>query len=288
MDRYFKSFDGTVIWTKDQGNSNGLPIVFCNSIGYDSTLWNRCAEYFAGNHRVILWDYRCHGNSKPPKDFTTLSIENHARDLEFVLKEHGIDKAVLVGHGIGVQVILEFYNKYPDKVSALVAICGSYENPVKTFLNFTTFKWIFPLLYRGINSTHLFLNYIWHNILLPLPLSKYLARWIAGNSHFLKAEDFRGYIQNLQGMDLKPLIMAINYARQHSAKDMLDAIKVPTLIIGGENDHITPLRVINTMHRLIANSELLIVNKGTHLALLEVPEFIHLRIEKFLKERISV
>ncbi|MBI4197160.1 MAG: alpha/beta hydrolase, partial [Deltaproteobacteria bacterium] len=62
-------------------------------------------------------------------------------------------------------------------------------------------------------------------------------------------------------------------------------IKVPTLILGGELDQFTPAWISKKMHRLIPNSEILMIHKATHAALVEQPELVNLRIEKFLLEK---
>jgi len=59
------------------------------------------------------------------------------------------------------------------------------------------------------------------------------------------------------------------------SRPLLASIKVPTLIVVGEGDQITPPEVAKEMHAGIPGSELLIVPRAGHLALLEQPESVH-------------
>ncbi|MBK7975953.1 MAG: alpha/beta hydrolase [Deltaproteobacteria bacterium] len=61
-------------------------------------------------------------------------------------------------------------------------------------------------------------------------------------------------------------------------------VRVPTLIVAGEKDPFTPPAVAWEMHREIRGSEILVVPNGTHVAQVEHPDLVALRIEKFLSD----
>ena len=75
-------------------------------------------------HRVIAYDARGHGRSDPaePYDYPAL-----AGDLERVLDERGIDRAVLAGASMGAHTILRFALDHPERVQAIVAITPAYD-----------------------------------------------------------------------------------------------------------------------------------------------------------------
>ena len=81
--------------------------------------------------------------------------------------------------------------------------------------------------------------------------------------------------------------MLLKSAQEHTAEDMLKTIKVPTMIVAGEHDQFTPMWISKKMHRLIPESELFVMNKATHAGLVEQPDLINLRIEKFIQERVQ-
>jgi pimeloyl-ACP methyl ester carboxylesterase len=72
----------------------------------------------------------------------------------------------------------------------------------------------------------------------------------------------------------------------YDAEPILKNIKVPTLIFAADQDQFTPVWLSKKMHRLIPKSEILILKKATHVGLIEQPELLNLRIEKFLTDRL--
>jgi pimeloyl-ACP methyl ester carboxylesterase len=75
-------------------------------------------------HRVIAYDARGHGRSDPaePYDYPAL-----AADLERVLDERGIDRAVLAGASMGAHTLLRFSLEHPERALALVVITPAYD-----------------------------------------------------------------------------------------------------------------------------------------------------------------
>ncbi|MEQ8887960.1 MAG: alpha/beta hydrolase, partial [Sandaracinaceae bacterium] len=72
---------------------------------------------------------------------------------------------------------------------------------------------------------------------------------------------------------------------QHDAKDVLETLDVPVLVITGDRDLFTPRAAAEQMVRDVRGAELLVVPGGTHYVAVEYPELVNLRIEKFLRER---
>jgi pimeloyl-ACP methyl ester carboxylesterase len=65
------------------------------------------------------------------------------------------------------------------------------------------------------------------------------------------------------------------------SRPTLKTIKVPTLIVVGEGDQITPPDAAREMHEGIAGSRLVVVPRGGHLALLENPEPVHAALREW-------
>ncbi len=65
--------------------------------------------------------------------------------------------------------------------------------------------------------------------------------------------------------------------------DRLSEIKLPTLIIVGEEDKGTPVEVSKEMHKRIAGSELIIIPSAAHLSNLEQPEKFNTALADFLE-----
>jgi len=94
------------------------------------------------------------------------------------------------------------------------------------------------------------------------------------------------YIEHFSSVDSVFLAKLAKSMQDYNAEAVLKKIKVPTLILAAENDKFTPVWLSKKMHHLIPKSEILVIKKATHVALIEQPALINLRIEKFLHERV--
>ncbi|MEW5735445.1 MAG: alpha/beta hydrolase [Thermodesulfobacteriota bacterium] len=287
--RYATSFDGTKIYYEKYGK--GPAIIPCNGIGVSTYFWKYLTEYFEETHTVILWDYRSHGRSGAAPDFSDLTMSTNARDLKAVMDDAGISQAVILGHSMGVQTILEFYRLYPEHVAALIPVLGSYGKPMDTFLGTDKMKYGFPFIYFFVNRyprlttcmTQTMYKTLFSDVIAfnGARLIKFI-NW----QHF-KIDDLIPYVHHLKTLDLRAFTNMARHMQNHSALPWLKDIKAPTLIIAGEDDLFTPWEISEKMRQLIPGAEMLTIPRGSHAALVEQPELMNLRIEKFLGERLS-
>lgn len=282
---YFNSFDQTRIYYNFAGR--GTAIICCDGIACDMYAWKYIFERFVNDYRVIRWNYRGHGRSDKPSDFNNLKIEDLVEDLRCLMEDLKIKKAILLGHSMGTQVILEFWQRYPNKVTALVPICGSYEYPLRTFHNSNILEKFIPFIAKVYENHQDLFRTIWYQI-LPTRFSFWLSVLVEINHALVKFEDFMPYLEHLAKMDLRLFFTMLQNANRHSARDYLREIDVPVLIFGGEKDKFTPLWLSKQMHNMIPTSELQILPLGTHTSPIEHPDLICLRLEKFLREKVYV
>jgi len=139
----FAKLDGVRVHYKSYGTGRDA-LVFVHGWTCNMSFWRGQIPAFEGKTRVIAIDLPGHGQSdKPHVDYT---MDYFARSIEAVLRDAGVDRAVLVGHSMGTPVIRQFYRKYPNKTLALVVVDG----PLRPFFDEATIaKLIEPL--RGPN-----------------------------------------------------------------------------------------------------------------------------------------
>lgn len=68
------------------------------------------------------------------------------------------------------------------------------------------------------------------------------------------------------------------------SRPLLASIKVPTLIVVGEGDQITPPDVARELHAGIAGSTLAVIPQAGHMALLEQPDMVHAALKEWAAE----
>jgi pimeloyl-ACP methyl ester carboxylesterase len=78
-------------------------------------------------HRVIAYDARGHGRSDPAPSPEAYGYDDLAADLERVLDERDVARAVLVGASMGAHTLLRFALERPERAAALVAITPAYD-----------------------------------------------------------------------------------------------------------------------------------------------------------------
>lgn len=78
-------------------------------------------------HRVVGFDARGHGRSSPAARPGDYDYVNLVTDLEALMDEANIDRAVLAGASMGAHTALRFALERPERVVALVAITPAYD-----------------------------------------------------------------------------------------------------------------------------------------------------------------
>jgi pimeloyl-ACP methyl ester carboxylesterase len=130
--------------------TTAAPVVLTDGIGCDGYVWKYLRRDLCGARRVLHWHYRGHGRTPLPRDQRRIGMPDLADDLAAILADCGIDSAVLCGHSMGVQVVLETYRRHPDAVSGLILVCGAPENPLRTFRGQGTAELLLPRVRRAV------------------------------------------------------------------------------------------------------------------------------------------
>lgn len=260
-------------------------VVLSDGIGCDGFVWKYLARALAERYRVVHWHYRGHGRTPEPRDRRRTSMADLADDLASVLDAAGVERAALAGHSMGVQVCLESYRRHRDRVSGLVLVCGSYGNPLRTFRGRRTLEAALPWISFGINRIPRVAAAVWRNV-IPTRLAYAIATRVEVNAELIRLEDFMPYLEHVARVDLPLFLDMLAHAGRHSARELLPAIDVPTLIVAGDRDGFTPRALSDEMHRTIPGAELLVVEGGSHTAPIERPQLVNDAVVRFLRERV--
>lgn len=279
--------DGTPLAFAGAGPTDGLSIVCANGLGVSTFFWDYVGYRFANEHQVVVWDYRGHGASGNPRKLSSITMATLAEDMARVMDANDIDSAVLLGHSLGCQTIFEFYRLFPDRVSGLVPMLGAFGKPADTFLDPRVGRAVYEIAYGISNAIP---NVV--NVAAQLALRSRMA-WpfarISGLVHpdLCKKADLDPYLDHLARLDMRVFMEVARAAQENDAADLLGQIRAPTLIVAGERDLFTPRHLSIEMSTRIPGAQILEIPRGSHAALIEQPELINLRLEKFLRERVS-
>lgn len=285
---FVRTPDGVHLYWRAVGH--GPLLACCNGVGVSTFFWKYLTEHFKDRYTVVTWDYRGHGRSDRRLDpvATDLSVARHADDLLLVLDavRGGAEPAVLLGHSMGCQVVLEAWRRHPERVRALVLLQGTAGNVLDTFFGSARSPQVLGAVRRlamaGGRATNALMR-----PLLETPLAELIGlKTRMMDPFYTRREDLRNYLDHMARMDQRVFLACVFEAQAHSAWEDLPRVDRPTLVIAADGDTFTPVACGRRIARLVPGAELLVLGGATHAALIEQPQTINVRLERFLKERV--
>lgn len=265
------SVDGTPLYYElGAPKPDRMPIILCDGIGCDGFIWKYLKPELERDHQVLRWHYRGHGRSAQPKASDKVGMENLSDDLASVMDDAGIDEAIIVGHSMGVQVALEFHRRHRYRSKALVLMCGAHSDPLKTFKGSDFLEGALPMMRKTLNKAPGLFRSI-GQAMLPRDWVYRLATKFEFQEQLLSHRDFMPYLKSLAQMDPVLFLAMLSQMAEHSTRDLLPEIRIPTLVISGQLDTFTPPALGREMADMIRGAQYVEVDEGTHSTPLEHP-----------------
>lgn len=261
--------DGTTIHYQRFGKSGAEPLLLIQGLGADSGSWLLQRFPFGGHFRCIAPDNRGAGRSDvPPGPY---DLEVMATDLLAVLDAEGIDSAHVVGVSMGGILAQVLAVRYPERVRSLVLSCTAcHHHP-----------WRRRLLEE------------WAEAARTVGMSAFMGdglRWIVGSRslrRFWPAMRLFGPIAfDISAKAFVAQIEAI-LAMDDSLRNELVDLDVPTLVIVGSQDVLTPLGDSEELASLIPGARLAVIRGGAHGFMVEKAGAFNSTIVDFLDETVA-
>lgn len=277
----FESFDGTPVYYEVRGH--GEPLIFAYGIGCTANHWRHQLKYFSENYKTIYLDYRGHGLTAAPQDRSHLTLDAIASDFKYLLKTLDIESATFVGHSFGVQVLIRAFDMYPTLFKNFVFINGFATNPLSANIGGQIGSSLFKIFKDGYQQLPETLSCLWR-FAAQNPLSLQLTALMGGfNINLTSWKDIEIYARGVAAIPLDVFLTLFAQMLDYNGLSVVERISVPTLILGGSKDTVTPVSFQETLHKKIKGSELTIIPYGSHCTQLDLPDFVNLKIENFLK-----
>ncbi len=277
--RHLRTADGTRLRYFDS-EGVGPAIILANGLGGPASAWNPYLELWRDQFRLLTWDYRGLYGSSIPSNAVSLNVSTHAQDLHAIVEDADVDQAVFFGWSMGVQVGLEAFSQRPEAFSKLIFINGTYGRPLHGLpLPFSGLT--LPPLVRGARRFHGF----GRHLLSRISRSKFsydLLRRLYLIAPGFSRRTFEEMTQAFESVDLDVYLALLTRLHEHDAQHHLPTLDVPTLVIAGARDVLTPPWFARKMAEAIPHSELFVVPGGTHYCAAEYPEVIAKRVEEFI------
>jgi len=248
-------------------------IVLANGLGGRLYSWLPLIDALGDRYRQISWDYRGLFDSDLPEDRRKITIHRHAKDVTEILDAEGIKSAHFFGWSMGVQVSLEFTLCYPERALSLVLINGTYGQVFSTAMQ--------PFFSVPIPHTvwHAFIEFgLEHQHILAalggvaqkqMETLFWVRKRLLGKKRSRLTLMMRQYVKDLFNTNLDNYLRLFQQLDAHSVYHLLGEIDVPTTIISGGLDYLTPARQSRAMARRIPGAKHVELTLGTHYVLVE-------------------
>lgn len=279
--------DGETLAYQLHGSGDKTPIVTVHGLVSSIHHWKFFLPHFAREREVLSWEYRGHGGQPAPKSVKHATVEQFAHDAHAVWQASHLPPTVVTGLSFGVQVALEMWRSHPEMVKALVLICGTAGRPLDRVSSSAVLRKSATSFVRAFTAQPLIAGPVL--ALLRSSIGTRLACEIAfatGGAHreACPPDVLEGLFGHVGALDAKLLGAITASYLEHDGWDVLPTIDVPTLIIAGDKDQLTPVETAERMHELVPGSKLVVFPGHSHLVQVEKPREVHLAIDDFLRE----
>jgi pimeloyl-ACP methyl ester carboxylesterase len=231
----------------------GPALVLLHGFSIDCRSWRPQLEGLSNTFTVIAWDAPGAGQSEDPTD--GFGIGDWADTLAGVLDAAGVQAAHVVGISWGGLLGQEFYRRHPSRLRSLVL--------VDTYAGWTgslTAAIAEPRLEAALNDS-------------TLAPADFVKKYLPGMFSDTAGDDVRQELGTIMA-DVHPTgfrLMATELARTDT-RELLATINIPTLLIWGDADKRSPLRVGQAMRNAIPGARLEVIRGAGHLSNLERPD----------------
>jgi Predicted hydrolases or acyltransferases (alpha/beta hydrolase superfamily) len=241
----------------------GQPVLLLHGFPFNRTMWRAQVEALQGAYRFITPDLRGHGETEIAE---TATMDEMAEDAAALLDELKIERAVVGGLSMGGYVTLAFYQKFPERVRALILADTRPQDDTDEAKKARE-QQALKALQEGMT-----------------PIADGLLPKLIAEETFEELPEVAARLREMMhGMDARGTAAALRgMAQRKDRTALLRKIDVPTLIIVGSRDAITPPEVSHEMQSEIRGSRLEIMEGAGHVSNLERPAEFNRALQEFL------
>ncbi|WP_084961146.1 alpha/beta fold hydrolase [Thermoactinospora rubra] len=251
------------LYTRSAGS--GLPVVLLHAFPLSSAMWLAQREGLASTCRVITPDLRGFGGSQLGDDEP--SIDLMADDVARVLDAEGVEAAVVGGQSMGGYVTMAMCRRHPDRLLGVVladtkasadtpAARENRERIAREVLESGTEVLIRETLPTLVGTT-----------------TKERRAMVYGRvRELVRSAPPKAVAWAQRAMAARP-----------DSFETLAALKVPALVVVGEEDELSPLSDAEAMAHAVPEGGLTVIEKAGHLSAVEQPEAFNAAVAAFVK-----
>jgi pimeloyl-ACP methyl ester carboxylesterase len=259
------SVNGTELHYEDTGGS-GPPIIFSHGLLWSTRLYDPQVDALRGRYRCIAYDHRGQGRSAVPPE-SVIDMETLYLDAIGLIEKLGVKPCHFVGLSMGGFIGMRLAARRPDLLRSLVLLETSADpEPLGNVPRYTLLNLIARL--AGVR-----------------PVADPVMRIMFGKGFLSdpnRAEERALWRARLLE-NRKDVWRAVNgVIKRRAVTAELPSIKVPTLVVVGEEDVATVPAKAERLHQLIPGSRLVRLPRGGHSVTVEEPALVNATLGTFL------
>jgi 3-oxoadipate enol-lactonase len=260
----FAQVNGLRLAYGDRGSEQDRVLLLVHGFPLDRRLWAAQASALATMTRVITPDLRGHGKSAiVPGPFT---MDQHADDLAALLDYLKIRRAVVAGLSMGAYVAFAFWRRYPERVRGLI-LADTRAEPDSAAARAGRDAALAKVQQTGAAA---YADEMLPRLLAPDSLAD--GKIVGAARKMMAEQPAAGIIGALGGL-----------RDRADSRVTLPTITVPTLVIAGDADVITPPADAQAMAAAIPGARFVVIPKAGHLSPLENPRAFNAAVRVFLR-----
>lgn len=254
--------NGTRLHVIDEGS--GHPVLFLHGMGCDGTDWQSQIDAFHDRYRCVAIDHRGHGRSDRAVG-DGFSIAGFAADALGVLDHLGVDRAHVVGLSMGGMIAQQLTLTAPERVCTL-SLLDTFARPGATGEGMGAMA--DQVEAGGLDA-----------LAGGFQAMVFAAGTLAGKPDVIARFDtqFRANTPACLAWDMRAIAALDVY-------DRLGSITVPTVVLCGAEDNLTPLPMAEELAAAIPGATLEIVSDAGHFSNIENPEIVNQILGKQLEQ----
>ncbi|HEY5664483.1 MAG TPA: alpha/beta fold hydrolase [Ilumatobacter sp.] len=243
---YVRADDGVRLHYSRTGRRSGPPVLMIQGLGADKNMWNLQRLALASRYHTIALDNRGAGRSDKP--FGAYSLEQMAADAITVLDHAGVETAHVVGASMGGAISEIIGIEHAERVRSLTLACTACIH--HQWRRELLAEWADIATERGVAA-----------------MTREAARWVIGPRSFRRVTPAIGWMGPL-ALSRPPHAfagqVAAILAMDDSVAHRLGEVTVPTLVIVGNQDILTPRGDSEDIAQRIPTAELVVISGAAH------------------------
>ena len=250
------------------GDSVATPIIFIHGFPYDHLMWENVISFLQKTYFCISYDVRGLGDSASGDGQFTM--ESFVDDLEEIINELKLDKPVLCGLSMGGYIALRAVERMEEKFRGLI-LCDT-----KSEADNNEGKLKRAAGIKKINK---------------VGVQKFVEDFVPGCFAEESIKNLKEYKETLtrslksDPIGVKGCLLAMQ--GRTDTTTYLEKIKIPSLVICGEEDKLSPPEAMKNMAEKIHSSDFVLIPNAAHMTPIENPEAVSKAILSFLKKNLG-